>query len=214
MINTRLIHYTEDNRYRSPFQTAFRPNFSAVHCLFTIHNAIEVSKVRGDRLFCCFLDLKSAYDCVDRALLWTVLGKLGVHGTMLRAIKSLYSNATYAMKIRGRTGSSQPSHTGLRQGCPLSPTLFGLFLDGLSLYLSSVCPQDGFCVSHECMLSHLLYADDITLVATSAQSLQTLIHATTTFARLWASKTAQTKHLLCASLQALSNSHGLAVIWS
>ena len=153
IVNARLVTFTEKHFYRSPAQAAFRPKFSTLHCLFVMQHVIEISQKRGERLFCCFLDLNSAYDCVHRPLLWNVLSRLGVHGRMLGAIKSLYENASYAMKINGRVGDPQPSLTGSRQGCPLSPTLFGLFLDGPSHHLQSQClKRDAF--SHLASQSH------------------------------------------------------------
>lgn len=181
MLNARLVSFTEECGYRSPVQAAFRPNLSTLHCLFSLQHAIEASKHQGKRLFCCFLDLKSAYDFVDRPLLWTVLCRLGIHGRMLGAVQSLYANATYAIKIKDRIGAPCPSLTGLKQGCPLSPTLFGLFIDGLSHHLASTCPAAGFEVSPGTKLSHLMYADDITLIAGSACELQDLIDAATLF---------------------------------
>ena len=40
------------------------------------------------------MDLKGAYDKVQRPLLWQALQKLGLHGRMLAAIQSLYESST------------------------------------------------------------------------------------------------------------------------
>ena len=49
---------------------------------------------------------------------------------MLAAIRSLYSSGTLSMKVAGTAGEPGNQQMGVRQGCPLSPTLFGLFFDG------------------------------------------------------------------------------------
>ena len=143
---------------------------------------IELCQSRKQRLFCCFLDLEAAYDYVHRPSLWAVLSRLGIHGTMSQGIKALYESPQYAMKINNYVGSARTSYSGLRQGCPLSPTLFGLFLDGLTRYLLHHCPL-GCQVTPSLLISHLLYADDTTLVATSAQHLQVLINTALDFSR-------------------------------
>ena len=68
-----------------------------------------------------------------RPLLWTILAKLGIHDEMLRALQSQYFEAQYAMKVGNRIGQSRISLTGLKQGCSLSTTLLGNFVDGISL---------------------------------------------------------------------------------
>ena len=59
-----------------------------------------------------------------------MLRRLGVLGQMLQAVQSLYNDCLLAMKIGGTRGGSQHPSIGLKQGCPLSVTLFGLFTDG------------------------------------------------------------------------------------
>ncbi len=62
---------------------------------------------------------------------------------------------------------------GLRQGCPLSATLFGLFID---YYLETVAPAAGIQIRHM-WLRELVYADDTCLMASSPEQLQALIDA-------------------------------------
>ncbi|KAL3138694.1 hypothetical protein ABBQ32_14201 [Trebouxia sp. C0010 RCD-2024] len=76
----------------------------------------------------------------------------------------------------GPVGDSQAPSMGLRQGCPLSATLFGLFTDGLHRYLETVVPGAGIRIQHM-RLRELVYADDICLMASSPEQLQALIDA-------------------------------------
>jgi hypothetical protein len=66
-----------------------------------------------------------------------------MHGRMLTALQSTYAIDNIRVDIQGRAGDSVTSYTGLRQGCPLSPTLFGLFADGLHRFLLAECPDQG-----------------------------------------------------------------------
>ena len=107
---------------------AFGRGLSTTHQLFMLQHFIDAHKP----LYVCFLDLKGAYDQVNRVLLWEALRRLGVSGHMLGALKSMYADCSVAVKIGGRASPSLPSLTGLKQGCPLSPTLFSLFSDGFA----------------------------------------------------------------------------------
>ena len=50
---------------------------------------------------------------------------------------------------------------GVKQGCPLSPTLFGLFADGLHRYLQLCCPDDGFAFADGTLVPDLGHAETL-----------------------------------------------------
>lgn len=104
---------------------------STEHQLFALRHLIDRSKFQKQPLFTAFVDLKKAYDSVQHPLLWASLQQKGVHGKMLAAIQSLYAGGSMSMRVCGSSGASGTAQVGVRQGCPLSPTLFGLFFDDL-----------------------------------------------------------------------------------
>ncbi len=99
---------------------------------------------------------------------------------MLGAVQSLYDNCLLFMRVSGYTGESRTPSMGLRQGCPLSATLFGLFVDGLHHYLETMAPAAGIQIQH-LRLRELVYADDICLMASSPEHLQALIDALSSY---------------------------------
>jgi len=142
VLHARLVSFTEECHLRDPTQVGFRPGKSTIHQVFALQHFVDTATPKKP-LFCCFLDLKSAYDRVPRQALWQALCRLGIGGKMLGALQSLYKDSTISIKVEGRTGMRIPSVSGVKQGCPLSPTLFGLFVDGLFHYPKTHCPEDG-----------------------------------------------------------------------
>lgn len=175
ILNRRVVQLTEREGLRAPTQAGFRPKLSTVHQLFALQHLVDHARSHSRPLFTSFLDLKGAYDRVSRHLLWEALQRLGLHGEMLAAIRSLYADAEYAMHVGGRRGAGVESSIGVKQGCPLSPTLFGLLLDGLHAALLEGAPEAGPQLRGGQRVPDLGYADDFCLLATSAEGLQSLL---------------------------------------
>ena len=176
----RLVTYTEEQQLRSPTQTGYRPDLGTIHQAFALQHVIDKHRHAKQPLYLCFVDLKSAYDKVQWPLLWQQLQRLGIHGDMLGAIQSLYDGCLLSMRVSGACGSQHSPSIGLRQGCPLSATLFGIFIDGLHHHLQTTCPDAGIQIgSHR--LADLEYADDISLAAGSPLHLQALIDSLSDF---------------------------------
>ena len=65
--------------------------------------------------------------------------------------------------------------SGVRQGNPLSPLLFGLYIDRVEAFLAERAPAIGAQLGAERLLRVLLYADDLVLMSHDAAGLQTLL---------------------------------------
>ena len=176
----RLVDYTEEQQLRSPTQAGYRPDLGTTHQTFALQHVIDKHRHAKAPLYLCFVDLRSAYDKVQWQLLWQLLGRLGVFGHMLGAIQSLYDGCLLSMKVSGASGDSHSPSIGLRQGCPLSATLFGIFIDGLHHHLQTTCPEAGVQLQ-SLRLADLVYADDVCLMASSPAHLQALIDALAAF---------------------------------
>ena len=60
---------------------------------------IQARRRKRKRTYCCFLDIRKAYDTVFREGLWKRLIDKGVGGKMWRVVKNLYSGEL--CEIRG-----------------------------------------------------------------------------------------------------------------
>ena len=175
----RIVTYKEQQQLRSATQTGYRPELGTIHPAFAgcyQQHAVDKHRRAGKPLYLCFVDLKSAYDKVQGQLLWSLLRRLGAHGHMLGAFQSLYDGSLLSMRVNGQCGRNQSPSIGLRQGCPLSAALLGIFIDGLHHHLQTMAPAAGVQIRH-LRLTDLVYADDICLLAGSPQHLQAVIDA-------------------------------------
>lgn len=84
---------------------------------------------RGQRIWTCFVDFRKAYDTVPRDRVWTKLATCSLYGAWLRAVHALYANVPISVRTAAGLSPCFQATIGLKQGCPLSLTLFGLSMD-------------------------------------------------------------------------------------
>ena len=80
------------------------------------------------KMYAAFVDLKKAYDKVWREDMWRTSVTYGVSGRLLRAVKAVNSKAR--VRVDDELTRVFEVQQGVRQGCPLSPWIFNVFLDG------------------------------------------------------------------------------------
>jgi len=112
------------------------------------------------------LDISKAYDTVDHQTLWQVCELLGITGKWLENVRELYTD-TYIRAI-GTEGMMEKVKTvrGIKQGCPMSPKLFAIYVQTIATALGGILEQK------EDEPNMLMYADDMVLWADSEEELK------------------------------------------
>ena len=65
-------------------------------------------------------------------MLKKILQKVGIEGTHLNMIKAIYNKPRANVILNDEKLKAFPLRLGTRQGCPLSPLLFNIVLEGLA----------------------------------------------------------------------------------
>ena len=81
----------------------------------------------------------------------------------------MYKTVSYKIKLKGGYLDPIESNLGLKQGCPLSPMMFNLYIDDMKDIFDAQC--DPVTIT-DTNISHFLYADDLVLVSLSPEGLQ------------------------------------------
>jgi len=126
-MSNRLRDYIECGNILSEEQNGFRPNRSCQDSIFTLASLLENRLLSKKDTFACFIDLRKAFDCINRDLLWQKLKqRYRIGGHFLAALKSLYKRVDCAVNINHSLSNWFEAGCGVKQGCILSSTLFAL----------------------------------------------------------------------------------------
>ena len=128
IIHERLKQFCETEKVLAEEQAGFREGRSTIDQIFILH---EVTKGRfPNKTYCCFLDIKKAYDRVWRDGLWYKLNGKGIQGKIWRVIRNMYAKVEVCVQINENLSEFFDILSGLRQGCLLSPCYLIFLLMG------------------------------------------------------------------------------------
>ena len=82
------------------------------------------------------IDLSKSYDHVNWIYIGMFITHLGFNYNFIKWIMSYISYVSFAVVINGEASNFFHSERGLGHGCPLSPLLFLLVVEGFSRFLS------------------------------------------------------------------------------
>ena len=102
-----------------------------IDAIFVLNALIESTIIKRQKFYCCFVDFKKAFDSVHHGLLWHKLSSTGVSSKCLKILIDIYANAQSCIQLNGKYSESFLCNIGVRQGCPLRPVLFTLFIHDL-----------------------------------------------------------------------------------
>ena len=170
MLNNRIKAVIEDYGLLSDAQFGFRPQRSTVDAIFVLHSLVNKIINKNERLYCAFIDLKSAFDKVNRNGLWSKLYNLGIKGKFLRVIKNMYTSVKSCVRNCNNYSEYFECAVGLRQGEVMSPIMFPMFINDLEIFLCNDI-NSGLTLN-DVIFILLLFADDMVVLGKSVNDLQ------------------------------------------
>ena len=150
-------------RKRRPEQVGFTPGRSTTDCILALLVLAQQRRKYRQELYAAYVDLKAAFDSLDREALWLLLQGIGVPQKYINIIKDLYSDTTCRVRAEGGLSDSFPTTSGVRQGCVAAPSLFNVAVDYWLTQTTIRTPDLGVTLHYP--FTDLDYADDVVLLA-------------------------------------------------
>jgi len=184
----RLVSFRKLYCRDPPNQLGFCKDAQCNDHIFTLRTIYEKFVVKKkSKVVACFVDFAKAFDSLARDALLHKIVTMGITGKFFNVLKNMYMNTCSRVKLINKLSQAIDHNNGVEQGHPLSPELFKLFIRDLSVFLNncSSIPGLNFPYLANTLVNHLLWADDLVLLAMDEKSLQELINVLGNFCEEW-----------------------------
>ena len=110
-------------------QAVFQKERSCMAHKATLRIIVEQSLKWNSPMFVTFMDYETAFDSIDRVVLWKLLRHYGIPEKYIILIQKSYEKCTCRVIPNGVLSALFEMLTGVCQGCLLLPFLFLLSID-------------------------------------------------------------------------------------
>jgi len=135
----KILSSTLNNRLKSHLkhmihsdQKGFVPTRKLDDAVLKTTHLINYCKRENIPAYLLFLDQEKAFDRVDRQYLFDVIDRYNIPPTITSLIKCIYAKTLARISINNQLSLPIELMSGVRQGCPLSPTLFVMCIEPLA----------------------------------------------------------------------------------
>lgn len=143
--------------------------------IYSISTILDITRRQKKQLHVAFLDIKKAFDSISQHSIFEALHNKGFPEKIIEYIKYIYKNSEIILEINGENSEIIKPGQGVRQGDPLSPIIFNLVMDEILVKISK---NIGF-EYQQLILNALAFADDLILLASTKEGLQSLLNEIT-----------------------------------
>ena len=141
------------------------------------------------------IDAEKAFDKIQHPFMIKTVQKMGIQGTYLNTVKSIYDKLTANIILNGEKLKAFPLRSGTRPGCPLLPLLFNIVLEVQATAIREEKEIKGIQIRKE-EIKLSLFADKMILyIENPKDSIRKSLELISDLAKLQDTKSIQRNHL-------------------
>jgi len=186
VMNRRFVEWSDRAKLLPDEQAGFRRGHSTMDNVLVLDTIVQERLKRGRKTYCAMVDLRQAYDRVNREALWFKLSKMGVSERFLGLMKSMYKNSVFSIKngTAATVSKAVESRSGVLQGAQNSAALFIHYVADLGRTISELEGSHAPLVGNK-EIPCLFFADDICFLSSSVLGLQRMLNSLEKYCAEW-----------------------------
>ena len=168
-----LLPILTKNLRLSNCQFGFRENTGCLPAIALVKESIDRYNNDNTDVHSVLIDLSKAFDRINHGVLYQKLLSSNVDPRIVNIIRCMYDNTDVCTSFNNVKSESWGVNNGARQGGILSPLIFSFYINHVLetiMDMSVGCSLNGYKTSIVC------YADDIIILAPSAQGVQQILN--------------------------------------
>jgi len=152
-------------------QYGFRKNKGTREAILSLRVMLEKQIDRQKKTFMAFVDLEKAFDNVNWKVLFNIMNNVGIDIKDRNILYAIHKKQEAEIKINSTTRTANIQR-GVRQGCPLSPSLFNAYVEQAIRDIKQKLEEEKIgVIIGGILISTIRFADDIVLLDTSEKDL-------------------------------------------
>ena len=186
IITNRLTRYIDNNSILRGDNFGFKTGVSTNNAITNLRNIIDhaASQKQPHPLFICLCDVEKAFDSVPLEAIRASLIRINIPTNVCITIISILTERRLNIQTPYGPAEAFNPKNGVPQGDTISPILFRIFYDPLLTKLKDLYIGYPIEKSPTVNISNIAFADDLTLIASTAHELQILLNAVNSFLNL------------------------------
>ena len=183
ILSMRMYPYYHNNV--SPEQFSNKIGNGTLEAMINTQRIIEDCISLNRKIYLILVDLKKAFDSLEREITWKILEYYGIPHKILKLIEDLYEKNENWMYVDGDYGDQKVHiERGVRQGCILSSMIFCIMFDyvvrkSLQRTVGIKYEYEDYMNYHQgnesCQINKVIYADDIIIIAQNVTEVENIL---------------------------------------
>jgi endonuclease/exonuclease/phosphatase family metal-dependent hydrolase len=129
-------------KYVSEAQRGFIPGRQMLRNILEIDFQAQKISIKYKKGAIILFDFKAAFPSMNHGFMWETLAAWGLPAEYINALRLFYVHNHHTMRTGDIEVDSVDVHSGVRQGCPLSPIIFAMCADVLLTELADILRTD------------------------------------------------------------------------